>query len=750
MSSTRQMFSVIAALTCAVALAGCGASGATPSSSPPPPPPAVTVSVTPPSATPFLGQTISFSATVKNATSTLVNWSVNSIPGGNLTVGTISDSGVYTAPQVLPLPATVTVTATSAAAPSASASVSVTIQCDVSISIAPSSAQVTVNASQAFTARVAGSGNPDTTVRWVLAGAGCTGAACGTQSSTGANAATYTAPAALPSPPAVTVSAISVADPVKSASAAVTVQPACTPAVRVSPTTASVALAQQQSFQAVVCFSANQTITWSLTGPGCNGSACGTVSSTGPSTATYTAPATLPSANPVTLLATSQADTTQSGAASITVVSNVTVQLPFDFDIVAQSHRRTLSATVTDTTDQAVTWAVNGTVNGSAAAGQICAAGSNPCAAPPAPTAGKVDYLAPSSLPASNPVVIRATSSADPTRSAGAQLEIVSHLAVRVAPAAAFIAPLGTAQFVAAVLGTSNSAVTWRLSCSAASCGSISPDGTYSAPAAAPSPNSITVIATSQDDPSQSATATVAVASAITVESLAPASATAGAAEGFPLAVAGLHFSPTTPGAGSTVLVAGAARVTACASALQCTVNLLPADVANAGSFAVQVESPDGALSNTVSFVVVPPATSEEVIALTSAEPLAAAKDVLAIDPSTAGSGVPQPAILLVGLVDATGAGCNLGGGPILLPRPVSGTAATNICLLGNDLDSSFAYSLSGPKPEDVALSNPRLLAGLVELTVTVSSSATPGPRTLFATDANHNRASATGAIEVK
>jgi hypothetical protein len=51
------------------------------------------------------GQTQQFTA---NKTAT---WSVNDVPGGNATVGTISSSGLYTAPSSVPSPAAVTVKA---------------------------------------------------------------------------------------------------------------------------------------------------------------------------------------------------------------------------------------------------------------------------------------------------------------------------------------------------------------------------------------------------------------------------------------------------------------------------------------------------------------------------------------------------------------------------------------------------------------------------------------------------------------
>jgi hypothetical protein len=73
------------------------------------------------------GRQQSVTASVANTTDSTVTWSVNNIPGGNSTVGTISSDGSYTAPSNVPTPATVTITATSSADSTVSATASVTI-----------------------------------------------------------------------------------------------------------------------------------------------------------------------------------------------------------------------------------------------------------------------------------------------------------------------------------------------------------------------------------------------------------------------------------------------------------------------------------------------------------------------------------------------------------------------------------------------------------------------------------------------
>lgn len=91
-------------------------------------PPAVSVSVSPSSANVEIGATQQFSATVSNTANTAVSWQVNGTAGGNATVGTISATGLYTAPSTIPSPAQVTIKAVSQADSSKSGSASVTVQ----------------------------------------------------------------------------------------------------------------------------------------------------------------------------------------------------------------------------------------------------------------------------------------------------------------------------------------------------------------------------------------------------------------------------------------------------------------------------------------------------------------------------------------------------------------------------------------------------------------------------------------------
>jgi hypothetical protein len=85
-----------------------------------------------------------FTATIQGTSNSAANWSVNGIPGGNATLGTISPTGLYVAPVTLPNPNVVKVAATSAADPSVSATVSVTLNNPIPVvtSISPNTVSV--------------------------------------------------------------------------------------------------------------------------------------------------------------------------------------------------------------------------------------------------------------------------------------------------------------------------------------------------------------------------------------------------------------------------------------------------------------------------------------------------------------------------------------------------------------------------------------------------------------------------------
>jgi hypothetical protein len=286
----------------------------------------VVIKVSPSTATVAKGTTQQFTTTVTGTSNTAVTWAVSGAGCSGAACGTISGGGLYTPPASVPSPAILSVKVTSVADPtkSASANVTVVLATAVLLSISPSSASVPTASIDAFTATVTGTSN--TAVKWSLTGAGCSGSSCGALS-TSALSAVYTAPPVAPSPASVTVAATSMADPSKSASAAVTIVPVVV--VTVTPASTSVVTDATQQLAATVTGTTNTALTWTVQGAGCSATACGTVNSSG----LYTAPSAVPSPATVTVTAASAADPSKRASASVAIISATAANSVFGLTI---------------------------------------------------------------------------------------------------------------------------------------------------------------------------------------------------------------------------------------------------------------------------------------------------------------------------------------------------------------------------------------------------------------------------------
>ncbi len=177
--------------------------------------------------------------------------------------------------------------------------------------------------------------------------------------------------------------------------------------VTVTANTSSVQVNGQAIFTATVVNSSNQSVTWAVKG----GSANGTIGASG----VYIAPAQVPSPAQVTVTATSQANTAVSGQASITITVGVTIS-PASA-VVQTLNTTSFTATVQGSTNQSVTWEVNGIQGGSISLGTISASGL---------------YQAPESVPANassgetTTVIIEAVPQADTSISASAGVTVTS------------------------------------------------------------------------------------------------------------------------------------------------------------------------------------------------------------------------------------------------------------------------------------------------------------------------------------
>jgi hypothetical protein len=207
---------------------------------------------------------------------------------------------------------------------------------NVTLVISPRIATIAVNGTQTFTATVTNA--PPTPVWSVLYGSGVpTDSSYSGSFVTGTETSptgVYTAPASPPIYTAVpftdqsqgTVTVLATADASpdsvrvpKSASDSVTFQVIGPVSVRVSPATASVPLGATVQFDGFSVGSTNRAITWQVNGVAGGGTATGVITSNG----LYTAPAAMPvTGSTVTITVVSQADTTKSAAAVVTLTSS--------------------------------------------------------------------------------------------------------------------------------------------------------------------------------------------------------------------------------------------------------------------------------------------------------------------------------------------------------------------------------------------------------------------------------------------
>jgi len=423
--------------------------------------PSVAVSLTPSAAALTASASRQFTATVTGTSNTTVLWSVSPA------MGTISSTGIYTAPASPASVQSVTVKATSTADPTKFATATVALTPSVTVSLTPSMTALTGSEVEQFSATVTGASN--TTVFWSVS------PAVGTISSTGI----YTAPASITSPQNISVIATSIADPTKSAIATVMLSPPL--AVSLNLSTISLTASQNQQFSATVTGSSNTAVTWSVH------PAVGTISSVG----VYSAPASIVIAQNVTVTATSVADTTKSASATVMLMPSVTVSLTPPMVSLLPSQNQTFTATVAGTSNTGVAWSFSPALGGLASGGSTAA------------------YVAPSTAPASQSVTITAASMADPSRTAIAVITLLKAVTVSLSPSTASVAPTGTQQFSATVLGTTNTAVTWSIN---PSVGTISTAGLYMAPANISAAQTVTVTAQSVASPTQSASASVSLA----------------------------------------------------------------------------------------------------------------------------------------------------------------------------------------------------------------------------------------------
>ncbi len=263
--------------------------------------------------------------------------------------------------------------------PSSSRSGSIAVQLNqTSVTLSP-------GAQQQFTATVTGSTN--TAVTWSVDGTNGGSTTVGTVAATGL----YNAPSQNGTH---TVTATSVADTTKSASATVTIQGGVT----VTPGSANVEAGATQQFSATVQGQSNNSVNWSVDGVAGGNTTVGTINSSG----LYTSPS---QAGSHTILATSVANSSESGSVSVTVF---TIGVSASSSTVVPLGTLQFTSTIQGLSNTSVTWSVDGIAGGNSSVGTISTSGL---------------YTAPNALGVHT---ISAASVASPSASASGQLTIIN------------------------------------------------------------------------------------------------------------------------------------------------------------------------------------------------------------------------------------------------------------------------------------------------------------------------------------
>ncbi len=261
--------------------------------------------------------------------------------------------------------------------------------------------------------------------------------------------------------------------------------------VSISPTTATVPPGTTQQFTANVGSTSDSSVTWQVNSVVGGNSTDGTISTAG----LYTAPTTIPGSGAVTITAVPTADTTKSASATVTIANPISVS-PKNA-LIAVNATQQFTALVTFSTNTAVTWQVNGVAGGNSTVGTIGTGGL---------------YTAPSSVPSDPSVTITATSEADTSKSATANIQITPPT-LAISPTAISLTA-GSQQVFTATSLQQPVKPTWSVTCAsqtASDCGTITSDGVYNAPLAPPPGGTVVVTATMPDGSALPANTTVTI-----------------------------------------------------------------------------------------------------------------------------------------------------------------------------------------------------------------------------------------------
>ena len=476
-----------------------------------------TIIVTPGTATLPGLTTQQFSAKTNDGSKPTLSWTINGIAGGNPTIGTISSTGLYTAPEFPPAPNTIKVSATDTVDTSKTGSSAVTLDNPIPVLTAISPVVISVGP---FTLSLTG--------QYFAPGAtvflGSTALATTVVSSTQLTA-TGTATNAEVGNVNITVQNPA---PGANASKAITAQIKGSGInVQVTPATGTLRAGTQQVFAATVTGTSNTGVTWSINGIAGGNDTVGTIVGNG----NYLAPNILPKANTITVTATSVADTTATGNATMTLGNPVPILSTVTPDLVVIGK---FSLTLTG----------SGFMNGS-----VVNFGSQPLTttfvSPTELTAtgtATIAQVGTVNVSVTNPNPVSATSAPIPV-----QVVASSNIVVTLTPKSVTIGAGNTTQFQATVTGTTDIQVSWSVNgvpYGNNTVGTVDGNGNYTAPVNIVGLGSVTVTAASVVDPTKSGSATVTLSNPVpTLTAITPGTIGPGA---FQLTFYGTGFVATS------------------------------------------------------------------------------------------------------------------------------------------------------------------------------------------------------------
>ena len=441
------------------------------------------------------GQTVQFSINYTGVApfDPTITWSFGP------TLGTLSSTGLFTAPASLFQTTAITITATSGVTGVAPATATVYLIPTVGISITPTTATLTDGQTVNFQAPV--SGTQSVAVTWSIpANSPGTIQDTGIQSISGVfvATATYTAPTPVTGRSSVIVTAVSVAAPNQQATATVSLVPAAQVGVTVSPQTASLHGGETQQFSAAVVGLSSTAVTWTV--------ACAPTTSAGlPQTCTanlgqfsgslYIAPQSVPYTQTVIVTATSTANNSFSGTATVTLLPPTITVSPSSVTL-STNQVQQFAAMINGVPYTNVTWSLSspfGTID------------------------QKGNYTAPSFATAKLVIQVIATDNADPTGThTGTATVTINQSAATITPSSVSLAVGGptasTQQFTFNIDGVADmnpaADVQWSLS---VNIGTISATGLYTAPASITAGTTVTLTGTYLLDASKTAKATISL-----------------------------------------------------------------------------------------------------------------------------------------------------------------------------------------------------------------------------------------------